>query len=870
MTPPIDEQVDGQGIFPADFGPQTALTCGPITLDDYRRALLDLTNTARTTYLFRNVQIFPLNSTDTEKPSYDYDYVYYYDKSSLVFTFVKPEVGDETVTYYLRGNYRLYVEPMPGVWSADSDAQAVLSDFLLNNRNLCESVSQVNWTSADPIVPVAEIEVEAGVHNYADIQAQLYSAACAYISPAVSHVETATLLDQGLTAQDIYQGPYLEHGWQPQLPAQTDYTHAVVVNLSGLAEKWMEIDGVKRIHSLTEASATATEPWIWQTAAPGQYPLPWGADLASFVEHVRLVTADGTYVSATADDIAAALPPVVIEDNSPVVLPYGKPRDVAQYHPVSDKIPPCYGLQLQPEQGAPLPLFQYLLAFEQAMANGCAQLSMLPKLLSFERTGDTVWGEQWPYAAGSAGDAAHTLYKSALIAQSASLANDYDQELRILDDLLGYFGTERASRMLDTTEDDFLSVEQSYLKQITTLAYSRDNIRIDQVSALQKRIAARLGLGPNLFVDPVDMGELPFYLVEHRALLPVKPSADYDVPTYPTTVTVSDDGLIMTVVNPATPSLANLKKGQLIDFVLYAMTESRITLQALIVDTVDANTQTFTLRIDENPVLDLRVDAVLTAQAAKDLTWQACKNWLEEILYRLQYASDTPSSPVDPVTLTIPESFPFPAGVRIGDTLSIVPFDLTSAETPVKVTVQDVDGIQGTVTVARVDSSDTYPLAADAANYVWYTLNTADRFSMIVSLVLDKTMLPANGDPYATEAWIKQCVQEELPAHVALMIHWLTGDSESSQSFESFAICYASWQDGQTAPSTATWQLLWKLGLGTVPVKLNTGIGSMKVATPDERAAAVGADGTEWNADYILVEYLFFVPKGSTASGSTI
>jgi hypothetical protein len=199
------------------------------------------------------------------------------------------------------------------------------------------------------------------------------------------------------------------------------------------------------------------------------------------------------------------------------------------------------------------------------MANGGKQLSMLPQLLSFKRTGDTVWGEQWPYAPDSIGAKVHASYSSALIAKMQANADDYDQELAVLSHLLEYFGTQSASRMLDTSADEFLTVEQGYLANITELAYHRDNIRIDQVSALQKRIAARMGFGASLFREQADMSQLPFYLVEHRELLPVRPAEQYNTRIDPSTISVDQTTLTVTEPDAVVDSL---QAGQLIDFVL--------------------------------------------------------------------------------------------------------------------------------------------------------------------------------------------------------------------------------------------------------------------------------------------------------------
>lgn len=855
LTPPVADQIDGDGIFPAAFGPQQALTCGPITLDDYRRALLDLTDSTNSYYLFSNVQLMPLNNSDSSAEN-AFDYVYYYDPDTGMFSFTGSDSGGTKGTCYgVRGNYRLFLQPTRETYSDNSDAQSVLNDFLLNHRNLGEMISDVVWLKCDVLKLSVTLVVENNAHDVAQLYADIYSATESYINPMaqrVSSVEKDTR---------IYQGPELQHGWITQLPPEVDYTKttAEIVNLSHYPNVLLAIDGVKSLQNLTLS---------FTVDSPRHFPLPWG-DSNQFeylLSEVNLITPSGVKLSTTPDAVQACLTAEEVLENTPVVLPYGKARNISQYFPVSDKLPPCYGLQQLVDSNNSQPLYQFLLPFEQAMADGCQQLAMLPALLAFRRSGDDVWGSQWPYTASSIGDKIHADYKAALIGQSQSVAHDYYQELSILNYLLGYFGTQRAAPMLDTDADAFLQVEQAYLGQITELAYQRDNIRIDRVSALQKRIAARLGIGVNLFADTVDMSTLPFYLVEHRALLPILPSADYNDPIVPTAVTLSEDGTTMTISSPATPSLANLVPGQLIDFILLGGlqfandSEDSFTLQSLVVNEINTTANTFTLKLADNPLLSVYCDSVINAQHNGDLEWQNCQIWLTEIDYPLSYNTDSPGGSAAPVTVTINSTFPYPALLRPAAPVvisSIQPID--GSNWTMNAVVQNIDSIAGTLTLAPAEGeSQSFPPASDLANYRWRARYDTDRFSFTVSMVLNKAMLPASGDPYTTENWIKQCVQAELPAHISLTLHWLESEN-SPQSFASFASVYAVWQQGNTAPSNETFQLLWKLGMGALP-QVYWGIGNMIIATPEQRAEVMGESEDEWNMDIIIEDSLYFVP----------
>nr|WKF60512.1 hypothetical protein HUO10_005033 [Paraburkholderia busanensis] len=855
LTPPPDQQLADGGIFPADFGPDTALTCGPITEDDYRRALLDLCSADGSDFFFRNVQLVPL------LPS---DYEYWYDSDSRTFSFVEPSPvdGSEPVLFDLRGNYALYIEPTRNTQKDNAEASAQLTSYLNDNRNLCEAVTQIKWMQPEVFNPEIVIDLDPDVQDVAALLAEIYSTVEAYVSPEAVHQTNDELTRKGLGAEEIYDGPYLQHGWITELPASVDYMNVITVDLSRLANVLLAIDGVQSIESIR---TDVSDSWVWSTQAPGHYPQLWGSDpVGNMVrqQYVRLISAGGEYVSATPEEVEAQLSSKVIVGNTPETMPYGNWRDPGHYYPASDKIPPCYGLQqLQPGL-AQQKLYQFMLPFEQGVANQCAQLAMLPQSLSFVRAGSTVWGEQWPYQEGSIGDNVHQAYSRQLIGQMRGSTSDYQQEVSVVNDLLGYFGSQCSARMLATSDDEFLTVQQDYLAQHAELGYSRDNIRIDMVSALQKRIAARLGLGANLFDPDCDMSALEFYLVEHRVLLPVSPDSNYDVELYPDSVTVDADNSL--IFSQQSVSLDALRTGQLIDLVIKNQSAGGdLRIQALIVDSVDTAGRTFSLSFQQNAQLYLQLNMVLDAQSTGTLCWKNCQNWLQDIDYSLRYADDQSGLDSNSRRLSALSSGPFPAIVQGNDRLRICPIlpagkraSVADDSSTFDVTVTDMDPIGSTLTVQKIDGeTGSFPADGDETNYHWYDLTCVDRFSFAVSLIFNKSMLPESGDVHGTDAWIKQAAQQELPADVCAVIHWM-----DDATFRNFADSYGVWQDQRTVQSYSTFQLLWMLSLGHAPLALS-GIGSMKIASDVQRTEVIGADGTEWNVDVIVENGLFFVPQ---------
>lgn len=863
LTPPTAEWKEAGGIFPVEFGPQTTLTTSPITEDDYRRAILDLYDAEAGRFHFRNAQLCRSGKGD--------GYTYAYDTDTGRFSFITPVTGDDRNAvrqFELGGDYVLYVEPIQNECAA---AKLALERFLTDHRNLGESVADVVWAEPQMINPRIEIELEDATQDFARILAEIYQVTKAYILPAAERNTGMQLAAQGKGSDDIYHGPSLSWGWISRLPPAVDYASRVSVHLGGLADALSSIDGVKSIVSLTEFLGQGPNGWSWQTADVKRYPQLWGSDpLSELLDAVKMVSAGGQYVTASRAEVEAVMQTAPLLDNTSGVMPYGRVRDVAQYHPLSDKVPPCYGLQQLPAASEQSQTYRFLLPFEQMLADGCRQLAMLPRLLSFARNGDVVRGAQWPYAPESVGDQLHARYAVELKDHLQRRSRDYDQELAIVGHLLEYFGAQRAARMLDTSADEFLKVEQCYLREMAQIGYERSNIRIDQVSALQKRIAARLGFGSTLFDAPVDLSRLPFYLIEHRALLPVKPAAQYDTASHPANLRFSDDLSALIVTQPHTQTVSGLRRGQLIDLIFdgglrLASDTNTYTLSALIVDQVDHARNCFWIKIKDNSRLQLHLDQVFNAHRDKRLSWKNCQAWLEDLSYPLIYGH--PGATNDERTVAISPRQPFPALVRPGDRLvirAILNPAGSDAEWSLNVTVRAVDVIAGTLTVAKAaGEKNAFPADPDVSNYFWSAPLCVDRFSFVVSLVMNKAILPQGYNFGTTESWIRKCVQAEVPAHVSVIVHWLddiSTDPGSQIFFRNFASVYSIWQNAMTIQSTSTFQLLRMLSIGGLPAQ-DVGIGAMIVAGDAQRAAAMGPSGDQWNMDAIAAGSLFFVPK---------
>ncbi len=569
-------------------------------------------------------------------------------------------------------------------------------------------------------------------------------------------------------------------------------------------------------------------------------------------------------------------------ETQPELLNWGKHRKVLDYYPVSNKLPACYGLQTYAETQQQVHLHQFMLPFEQLLANGCAELNLLPKLLAFKQRGNNVYGTQWPFKENTTNQEVYKNIKTKLTDQldkdSKIYINDdiqqqnYDKELTILDYLLGYFGAKCAippllpNSLTPLQDKDFLFTQRKYLAQQPELTYQRNNIRIDKVSALQKRIAARLGLGGKCFEETPKLDELPFYLIEHRQLLPIKPDPQFDEEQTPDNLEIKDETdtknhqLMITQTGKAN----QLLQGQIIDLIITEGDgENKKVLRNQMITNIEEDK--FTLNTSNSSDLERNWERVEKAFNQGNLHWKNSSVWLEDMDYQLVYASEIyQTGTEDERWITSSPQSPFPAMIEENDEITlkyvITPSGPKKSDHELKANVIKFDRIQGKILIKLTqDSQDNFPLAADAWRYRWYFSSEkyalADRFSFVVSMVINSQLVKNDDvDPYKLESWAKTEILAEFPVHLSLIIHWL-----SPEHFKDFSSTYQRWQNNGAPLGDEAYHVLETLTLGRLP-SAATGIGNMRIATAQQRIDVVGESGKEWNTEVIINNQLVYVP----------
>lgn len=884
---------DRDTLFPEEFGPEQMLTCNTVTAEDYRRALLDLhssdikaLDTLEQDFLFSDISL-------TQEPE-AHRFHWWYNAEKREYSFKEPMVTqlEDKKMLSLRGNLWLMLVPTRYTQSLSAENWAAvdqyLTAFLAAHRNLGEAVSRITWLQPATFSPKMTIELADNIGDINQVAAQIYQVIDAFLRPAVARYTTEQRRALGDADDAIFEGPRLKHGWQQTTPSQITFG-GYVLNLGPLVNLLLAIPGVASLSTLSvdkgdgHVTAVIGDNWRWQVA-DGYYPLLWGAAplnlLAGDDSPLTLVSKGGIRNTLDSEAMARYLTQADLIVTTPTMLPAGRFRDQTGYIPVGQRLPECYALQ-QPDaviDDQTRAVHQFLLPVDQLLADGAAELAQLPTLLAFKDRGDAIRGTRWPYTNAMVQQAIHQPYAKTLeaIAQQdaaiftqdkQTIGGNFSRELDFLQYLLGYFGTQRAALPLTLDMADFLATQRAYLAQQPALGYDRINIRIDQVSSLQKRIAARIGLDSICFAEKPDLSQLPFYLIEHRQLLPQTPDSAFDREQTPSDFAVVEPAITLTQAGSA----GKIIQGQLIDLIAIEGDSRRNVKRLLVIET---DGDSFTVSTENSQQLINNLEHLKKAFLGGNLRWQNSNVWLQDMDYRLNYARALlqPSDKRQRLLASNAQS-PYPAMVNVGDVIVLRLAGLqfsqpgakayrasaVDADWQLEAIVKAVDPIAGTLLIEKAaGSTEAFPSAETSYRYQWAFSHanyaTTDRFSFVVSAVLNRRLIESpNIVPGNLVSWVQETIMAEFPAHVSLINHWL-----DDATFKNFGATYARWQNNGMPLGDDAFALMQMLTLGHIPIT-QLDIGLMRIATEAQRGEVVG-DGSQWREDVILREELFYVP----------
>ncbi|MCG1053448.1 hypothetical protein KQH49_00115 [Mycetohabitans sp. B5] len=884
------EENNRKRIFPLTFGPDWALTCSPVTENDYRRVVLDLRSDESTQAAALSQGFYFMDAQLVREPfNLKHIYSYRYNKDNRRFWFDFNLLFDhphlETNQFCLLGGYHLYVAKQRGI--DEEKAKEALQTCLQNNRNLCEHVRRVIWLTPQNVDVQIDIELDDEWQDPVKTMAALYQQVDACIRSPTRRAGARQLIEQGIPAEAVYDGPRLQNGWITSIPDPVDYTQSRAVDISGLAQSLLALAGVERMMKLQIGDIPS-----WTMAIdPACYPVAWGDDpIASLTGEspkVRLFKRGKLQIidpGALKQAIRDAQSPIVTD--TPTGVPIGRWRGDT-YAPASNRIPPCYGLQddlkhQENEEKKRLQRqYQFFLPFEQWIANGIAQAANVAKLLAFDRytlkqaSPGNVWGFQWPYLPDSRLNELFDNRKKYLTGCMVEHSEDWVKELAIIDYLLGYFGVQQGLGVLRNKARlrEFIQVQQGYLEHFCTLTYNRANVQIGQISDLQKRIAARLGIGAELFALPRGgkLNNLPFYLIEYRLLLPPQPRKPIELgPASRAFIEFSDEqktekkalALIfregedvpevgqlfrITVTDGSPPPDVSVYPWAVVSDVKEGVLDVK--------DEGKLIKLSFDLQHNNQLYVDAEYIADGVSNKARQLSCETLSEWMWGVDYPLIYAADQ-SGLIDSQRKRC-QIAPSATAIQIGDTIAIpsnpnIPGDL------IKVVVEQVNISQGTF-VAKCGNGAQWPgTNGDGKTlrrcYVERSLPLADPFSFSIGVVLNREndWFSSSSKPSDVIEWVEQIVRDEIPCHIQATVHWL-----NRSAFRSFGHAYDGWQNSGCPFGNEAYQLLELLSLSRLPDQ-PAGIGTVSLYKTDGNVK-LNPDGTYQDEEAVKKNEVMYI-----------
>lgn len=885
-----------QSVFPGEFGPENVLTCSPITVDDYRRVLLDLRSSdirhcgdPIISDLVKQVDDWPERDDfllrDACLMKAEQGFAWSYDQHKRTFHF-----SPDSPEYMLRGDYRLGLVPTNYTERSCKHLREAIRRyielFMMKNRNLGEGVTEYFWFTPQDIPLRLSVELKEDVSDIELLVATIFIRIEQHIMPSPRRYSTEQLSSVGCDNETIFCGPNLRHGWIPELAKScADPDCSQVINLSSLVN---ELLAMPEILSVTEFGIDhhadirplPNDNWSWELKR-GRYPRLWGELPVSELCEKR--SSPLTMVSKTG--IRLHLDPMRLREAleskvrpteaSRVQYLTGKKRELSHYTPIGDRLPECYQSRIAAGSLNPtatmdyqrlLRLHQFLLPIDQLLSDFVAQLSELPRLLSFHnRVGKKrAYGTQWPYETKSAMHSFHKDYAGQLTAQRSNSVSILDEnasitdnnarhELEILRYLLSYFGASVEYLSPGATDSEFLRTQQEYLAHQPNLGYNRLNMPEGTITGLQKRLSARIGSGSGCFDRRVNLGKLPFYLIEHRRLLPQAPVSSSDTEHSPKSFKIQDGHIVL----KHAAGDAILKAGQLVDIIISDRDEPLLFQRIPIAKTIDDD---FFLALRDNHQLQVNSDALQRAFDNGQLRWRNSLIWLHDFEHRLNYSDDQPDHP-NLRKLASGSLSPYPVSAKPGDRIEIIPYGLGKdtgggERWSMRVAIKEIDRIEGTLLIEK-EEEEEFPDLNEASKYQWHFVDlprgNVDRFSFVISLVFSRSLLDGQMvERTKLERWVRQQILTEAPAHIAVLVHWL-----DENNFTDFGITYQRWQSRGNPLGDDAFKILRMLAIGQIGAP-ELGIGIMRIASASQGAENRPPPEQE---EYIIEHELFYVPS---------
>jgi hypothetical protein len=508
------------------FTAREILTVNPLTINDYRKLLIDINGV-------KNAWLEPIKNSQTP---------IYYDSILHTLTF---KASDFTEEVHLNGLYRVMIEKEKNIFD-DANLIEQITSKLHQHRNLCEDFAVIEILPVEEISIKAEIDVEEGF-DVNELMAKIYFDLENFISPTLEFFTLKELLEQGKTPEIIFDGLPLEHGFidNEQLD---NFTKKDELHTSDLIRIILDIPGIKTVRNITLTSNKSSELEEWALALdPNLTPqlkdierltnnisfykgqIPCNLNLAKAKSHLQFLQQQNKKSISTTQ----------IKD---IPVPLGQYRELSDYESIQNDFPANYGIgelglpaSASPQRKAQAKQLQaYLMFFDALLANYFAQLEHTKELFSFQKNHKTTYFFQDISKIPGASEILQVDVNSSL-----DEWNDIDLERK--NRFLNYLTAQYCEKFTDYSlllynsilEEELINLKINFLQNYPQISGARgkgfnytDSSQVwdtDNVSGLKQRICSLIGIPykrQTLALSDELNETAGFHIIEHILLRP--------------------------------------------------------------------------------------------------------------------------------------------------------------------------------------------------------------------------------------------------------------------------------------------------------------------------------------------------------------
>lgn len=355
----------------------------PVTINDYRKLLIDIVGVKNAWLQKRTIPIFA-------------------DISLKKLQFTQPlSLKWEPVN--VQGFYDVLIEFDTNV--AETLKQGIKDNVrkvLMQNRNLCEEFLSISEVDRQEFRICTELELKPGADPF-DAVAQLFFNIQLYLTPLIKFYWLKDLLAQGYTSDVIFEGPMLIHGFIKE-DELINAGLKTEIHLSDIMQQILNVDGIINILDIIfnplDQATELPNKWIIPVAT-GKQPLIniLDSNILIYKNGIPL-RPDMNIIKSRFDklmsDFIVGNDKVLTED---ITFDTGSFIDTGNYYSFQNHLPKNYGIshwglpgdatderKVQAKQ-----LQGYLYFFDQQLANYASQLSHLPNLFSVNQESSTYF-----------------------------------------------------------------------------------------------------------------------------------------------------------------------------------------------------------------------------------------------------------------------------------------------------------------------------------------------------------------------------------------------------------------------------------------------------------------------------------------------